>query len=146
MFPPNTTWFSTTRPTPRRYRVSRNTDSHRVLIVDQSAESREVLRTLLERTGTRAVEASRPDEASTLADQIHPDLIVLDADSDLTENHEASRQLSDKARLTATPIVVLGKFTRREPPLDTGEHVAKPYHYGQLLRKIADVLNERRAA
>lgn len=134
------------RPTPRRYRVSVDQNSHRVLIVDRSAESREILRTLLERSGTAAILAARPDEATTLAVSARPDLIVLDADSDLSEDHQASRQLSDAARRTSTPIVVLGKFSRQTTPLAAGEHLAKPYHYGHLLRKIADVLEEHRAA
>ena len=62
--------------------------SPRVLIVDRSRESREVLRTLLERRGATTIEADRPEQAVQLADSLRPDLIVLDAESD----HSATRR------------------------------------------------------
>lgn len=117
-----------------------------VLIVDQSAESREVLRALLERNGARTLEASRPEEAAALAARERPSLIVLDADSDLTAGRQATRHLSEAARRTNTPIVVLGKRPRRDAPIEPREWVAKPYHYGHLLRRIEHVLEQRRAA
>lgn len=121
-------------------------NSKRVLIVDQSAESREVLRTLLERTGTATLEATGPGEGATLAESSRPNLIVYDADSDHTPGGEGSRQLADTATRMATPIVLLGRIQGAKTSLLANDHLAKPYHYGQLLRKIADVLDEHRAA
>lgn len=126
--------------------MSPDIPSARVLIVDQSLESREVLRALLERSGAATIEATRFDEAASLAVRERPDLIVVDVDSDTSANHDATRQLAAAARRTGAPIVVLGKLGRRESPLEGGEYVAKPYHYGSLLRKIEDVLEHRRAA
>lgn len=120
--------------------------SDRVLIVDQSAESREVLRALLARTGTASIEATRAGEALSLAAQLRPQLIVLDADSDSSENHAASRELTAAARRTNTPIVLLGKISGPELALHPHELLAKPYHYGQLIRRIEGVLEQRRAA
>ncbi|MGI9457025.1 MAG: response regulator [Aeoliella sp.] len=117
-----------------------------VLIVDQSAESREVLRALLERSGRMAIEASRPDEAAEVTERERPQLIVVDADSDRSAGGEATLRLHRAARRTDTPIVVLGQVGRVKTPLAPGEWVAKPYHYGDLLRRIEDVLEQRRAA
>jgi CheY-like chemotaxis protein len=116
--------------------VSVEINAQRVLIVDQSAESREVLRTLLERTGTATIEAAGPDEAASLAESLRPHLIVGDA----------TRRLDDTATRTDTPIVLLGRFSSSPPPSGAREQLAKPYHYGHLLRKIADVLDARRSA
>lgn len=126
--------------------MSLDSSSQRVLIVDRSAESREVLRTLLQRTGTTTIEASGPSEAADLAESIHPTLIVYDSDSDPSPGGEGSRLLADTATRTDTPIVLLGRINCSKPPLQVGDHLAKPYHYGHLLRKIADVLDARRAA
>lgn len=126
--------------------MSVDSSSQRVLIVDHSAESREVLRTLLQRTGTATLEASGPSEAAQLAATAHPALIVFDADSDHSPGGEESRRLADTATLTDTPIVLLGRINCPKPPLQVSNHLAKPYHYGHLLRKIADVLDARRAA
>lgn len=118
----------------------------RVLIVDQSAESREVLCALLARSGTAAIEATRAGEALPLAEQLAPQLIVLDVDSDSSENQTATRELAAVARRTNTPIVLLGRITGPELALDPSELLAKPYHYGQLIRRIEGVLEQRRAA
>ena len=111
----------------------------RVLIVDRSAECREVLRTILERRGAATLEADRPEQAIPLADRFQPDLIVLDADSDQTAG-AATENLREVAARTATPIVILGTLRRAQGQLPPGQFVAKPYHYGQLLRKIDDLL------
>ncbi|MCO6044465.1 hypothetical protein NG895_11170 [Aeoliella sp. ICT_H6.2] len=117
-----------------------------MLIVDQSAESREVLCALLARSGTSSIEASRAAEAVTLAEQLRPQLIVLDADSDSSVERQALRELTATARRTNTPIVLLGKITGAEIAFDPSELLAKPYHYGQLIRRIESVLEQRRAA
>ena len=44
----------------------------RVLIVDASRESREVLRLLLERRGATTIEADRPEQASSWPTRYHP--------------------------------------------------------------------------
>jgi chemotaxis response regulator CheB len=111
----------------------------RVLIVDRSAESRDVLRTLLERRGAATLEADRPERAIPLAHRFRPDLIVLDADSDRSAG-AATDNLREIASRTATPIVILGTLRRPNGELPPGQIVAKPYHYGPLIRKIDDLL------
>ncbi len=120
--------------------------SSRVLIVDESAESREVLRALVERCGSEALEAARLDEAVSLSEQGHPDLIVLDLDSDRSEDRSASRDLGACADRTDTPIVLLGALKQQSAWTSGGEFVTKPYHYGPLLRRIEALLASRRAA
>ena len=52
-----------------------------VLIVDRSEETQEVLQTVLERRGVRTLAANRTKTAAELAQQHHPDLIVLDMET-----------------------------------------------------------------
>jgi two-component system alkaline phosphatase synthesis response regulator PhoP len=112
----------------------------RVLIVDESAESREVLRTLLEHRGARTLEAHRLDQAVGLAESFHPHLIVLDAESDRSTGGSATSELREAAERTGTPIVILGRVPSGRGPHTSGQFVAKPYHYGHLLRKIESLL------
>ena len=112
----------------------------RVLIVDRSAESREVLRTILELRGAATLETHRPEEACRLAEWFRPDLIVLDADSDRTASLAATNQLREAAGLTDTPIVILGTLSRPNGELPAGQILAKPYQYGTLFRRIDDLL------
>jgi CheY-like chemotaxis protein len=111
-----------------------------VLIVDRSAESREVLRTLLERRGAATIEARRPDQAARLADLHRPDLIVFDAESDLSDRGSAGEQLGAVAGRTDTPIVILGTVARDPQRFPSGQFISKPYHYGSLIRKIEELL------
>jgi DNA-binding response OmpR family regulator len=117
----------------------------RVLIVDRSTESREVLRTLLELRGAATLEADHAEQGVRLADQFHPDLIVLDADSDHTAG-AATDNLRHLASRTDTPIVILGTLRKPQAHNSPGVHdspgeiVAKPYHYGPLIRKIDALL------
>jgi DNA-binding response OmpR family regulator len=111
-----------------------------VLIVDSSAESREVLRTLLERRGLTALEAARPEQGLALTQRERPDLIVVDADSDQSSSGENVECLCDAAGRTDTPIVILGTLPDPRRRLPAEQIVAKPYHYGALIRKIDDLL------
>jgi CheY-like chemotaxis protein len=112
----------------------------RVLIVDRSAESREVLRTILELRGARTLETGEPGRACQMAEQFRPDLIVLDADSDQGDGQGATNDLRETAGRTDTPIVILGTLRRTNAQLPAGQILAKPYHYGALIRRIDDLL------
>jgi len=123
------------RTEPRRVKLS-----PRVLIVDASRESREVLRMLLELRGATAIEAVDPAQALQLTHTARPDLILLDADSDLTSTGEPTNDLREAASRNHTPIVILGKLRQLHGELETGQIVTKPYHYGPLIRKIDRLL------
>jgi CheY-like chemotaxis protein len=112
----------------------------RVLIVDRSAESREVLRTLLERGGVTAIEAGRPEQAVPLAHLHQPDLIVYDAESDRSEKGWAGEALEATATETDTPILILGRVSPPGGRIWGRQFVSKPYHYGPLIRKIESLL------
>jgi CheY-like chemotaxis protein len=114
-----------------------------VLIVDESAETREVLRTALARRGTKIWEATRADEGLELARRHHPSVIVLD----LEIADQASATIQDgfrAAEIPQAPIVLLGSARRGTQHFPTGQFVAKPYHYGPLIRKIECLLDEAR--
>ena len=113
----------------------------RVLIVDASRESREVLRMLLELRGATTIEADGPEQALQLADALHPDLILLDADSDPTATGVPTNDLREAASRNHTPIVILGKLRQLHGQLGSGQFVTKPYHYGPLIRTIDGLLD-----
>lgn len=113
----------------------------RVLIVDESADSREVLATLLARHGVATIEARRPGQAIQLANLHQIDLIVFDADSDPTEKGTGADDLTAAADRSGTPIVVLGTVSRAKYSAPTGQFLAKPYHYRQLIHKIEGLLD-----
>ena len=109
-----------------------------VLIVDESADSREVLRTVLEHRGLRILEASQPREGLELARQHQPDLIVLDLEPDSTPPEFPSELAAQSTH--QTPLVLLGSARRIAAHPHVGEFVAKPYHYAPLIRRIEQLL------
>jgi CheY-like chemotaxis protein len=111
-----------------------------VLIVDQSDDSREVLRTVLEQRGMRILEASRADDGLELARRHRPDLIVLDMELDASNPATVSGEFASHSGLGQTPLVVLGSARRAGNPT-AGEFVAKPYHYAPLIRRIERLLD-----
>jgi DNA-binding response OmpR family regulator len=114
----------------------------RVLIVDRSQESRELLRSLLIRQGAEVVEARESGAAADLASDGPLDLIVVDNDAPPACG-ESNARLAAAAARKDVPIVVVGTARRRVSPLPTDEFVAKPYHYGALIRRIEELLGNR---
>jgi DNA-binding response OmpR family regulator len=110
-----------------------------VLIVDSSAETREVLQTALERHGVRILSASRARRGLELAREHHPDLIVLDLEVDGANAENPSAPFAEQSRTDCAPLVLLGTVRRGKPAMAT-EFVSKPYHYGPLIRKIEELL------
>ena len=115
-------------------------DSQRsVLIVDASEETHEVLRTALERHGVRILSANRAQRGLELAREHHPDLIVLDLEVERGGADRLSAPFAEQSRSDSAPLVLLGSV-RRGKPREAGEFVAKPYHYGPLIRRIEELL------
>ena len=119
----------------------RDLDARRsVLIVDQSSETREVLRTVLEQRGLRIFEASAADEGLAIVQSQQPDLVVLDVEVDSASPDAISGAFASRVRPRQTPLVLLGAVRRTTRGLP-GEFVAKPYHYAPLVRKIEQLLD-----
>ena len=71
----------------------------------------------------------------------HPDLIVLDLEWTAAEP-ETPAPFAVQSRMDRAPLVLLGSVRRpTSPPATGGEFVAKPYHYGPLIRKIEELLD-----
>ena len=119
-----------------------------VLIVDRLPETREVLRTVLESRGLSCIEADAPNRGAELVRTHHPDLIVLDLESDAMGSPADSDPVVEASQQFATPIVMLGHVRRGTPLEASGAVLRKPYHYAPLIRKIEELLagSQRSAA
>lgn len=115
----------------------------RILIVDPSADNRDVLSTMFERHGAQTLQTARIRHACRLAERLRPDVILLDGDDMEHPRGEAFEDLDRLAFRSSTPIVVLGSLKRRPRALATGHFVPKPYHYAALIRRIEVLLGNR---
>ncbi len=110
-----------------------------VLIVDESDDSREVLRTALARRGCKIFEAREARAGAALAAQHRPGVIVLDMEVE-SANDPLVRAGYDQLPGEPGRMVVLGGLKRADDWLSSRQHVCKPYHYGPLIRKIEEML------
>jgi CheY-like chemotaxis protein len=113
-----------------------------VLIVDRSADSREVLRTVLERRGVRILEAAGGNQGLELCRRHHPEVVVFDVDCE-TDGERVREELQSQADTDSATLVVLGTLRRCDPAPATGRFVPKPYHYAPLVRTIEELLDDR---
>lgn len=116
------------------------TKNPRVLIVDRSAETHEVLQTALARRGMRTYSARRARRGLVLAERVKPDLIVLDLELDQRDPEAICAPFEAQSRENATPLVILGSARRSGGDAALGEFVRKPYDYAPLIRKIEELL------
>jgi two-component system, cell cycle response regulator DivK len=79
----------------------------KVLVADDSATSRELIRIILERSGHAVFEARDGSEAVRKAHDLLPDLIVLDLRMPLLDGFGVLMELRGDYRLATTQVVVL---------------------------------------
>jgi DNA-binding response OmpR family regulator len=104
------------------------------LIVEPSADDREVLRTALERRGLRIFEAAAAADGAKLAAEHHPAVIVLDLDNQ-PEDAAVPAEF-DAQHAGATPSIIILGTARRGHMLPADQVIAKPYRYAPLVHKI----------
>ena len=110
-----------------------------VLIVDESSDSLEVLRTALRRKGVAAIGTCHADDGLQLARTWNPRVIVVDEDSIEHADKPNCHDYEDAARDKDAYLVLLGSF-RQQAKSPSIEKMAKPYHYAALVRKIEHLL------
>ena len=115
-----------------------------VLIVDRSQDSREVLRTALERRGLLIFEAPAARQGLEIARLQLPNVIVLDLETSAAEEHAVCGQYAAHLNSQHSSLVILGTLRCDEVPPQS-HVVATPYHYGPLIRTIEQLI-QRSAA
>lgn len=109
-----------------------------VLVVDDEAALRRLLRTSLESAGFRVAEAETAERALIEAASHKPDLVVLDLGLPDAEGHEVVKGIRAWSPL---PIVVLSARTDEQQKvraLDAGadDYVTKPFSVPELLARV----------
>lgn len=121
----------------------------RVLVVDDDAALRTLLRKLLERERFEIIEASNGQEAIEIAGREQPDLILMDWIMPVMDGEEATEALKKEHVTAHIPIVML---THRSRPQDKVEalragvqdFVSKPFDFRSLVQTIDTQLRWRR--
>jgi DNA-binding response OmpR family regulator len=118
----------------------------RILVVDDDADVRGLVRELLERAGATVSEAADGREALRLLYDVRPDVIVLDVTMPELDGWQTLERVRD---LTEVPVLML---TARDTELEkvrglragADDYVTKPFGRQELLARVGVLL--RRAA
>src|SRR6056297_1807730 len=126
-------------------------DQPTVLLVEDEPAQREVLRYNLEADGFRVVVAVNGEEALMLADEVVPDVIVLDWMLPNVSGIEVCRQLKTRSETRCVPIIMLSARSEevdRVRGLETGadDYVVKPYSVVELMARVRAQLRRTRPA
>ncbi len=116
-----------------------------ILVVEDEAPIREMLRFALQRAGFRIAVAGNAAEARLAVAAVHPDLILLDWMMPGTSGLEFARELRAVVQTQDIPLImVTARAEERDKVrgLDSGcdDYVSKPFSLPELIARIQAVL------
>ena len=114
-----------------------------VLVVDDNADTRVVVRWMLERWGCRVVEAADGREAFEAVVESRPDLVVMDLSMPVIDGYDAIRSIRGREEFARLPVIAVTAFDRADARAGAAEagcdhYLSKPIDFYRL-----EVLVER---
>jgi len=118
-----------------------------ILVVDDDAETRSLLREYLQKQGYRVSTAADGQALRKALDTARPDLIVLDLMLPGEDGLELCRGLRTRSNLPVIMLTARGEETDRIVGLEMGadDYLAKPFNPRELLARIKSVLRRARS-
>ncbi len=122
-------------------------DAVRVLVIDDSAETREMLSDTLTRAGYRVHTAGSGADGLALARAMHPHIITLDVLMPGLDGWETLRRLKSQPDLQRIPVIIVSIVKNRPLALMLGAEDAlpKPIAVDRLLHTLETALTETRS-
>jgi len=117
-----------------------------ILIVDDNAMSRELIREALGRDGYSILEADDGRAALDLMAEVRPDLVVMDIHMPVLDGYETVKEMRGTANLETIPTIAVTAYAMlgdRERALSAGfdSYVVKPVNVTALRLQIAQLLH-----
>ncbi len=114
----------------------------RVLIVDDDADTVELLKRILRFADFDVASALSGMEAPLVAEKVEPDVILLDMMMPEMDGRETFRNLR---KVTRAPIIVVSALSGKEMivevlNLGTDDYITKPFHRDEVIARINAVL------
>ena len=112
--------------------------THRILVVEDLEDLREIARLALEGAGYEVVEAATGVEGIAKAETEHPDLVLMDIQLPVLDGYESTRRIKALPGMARTIVIAVSSFAMRgdeEKARAAGcdGYVTKPYSPKQLV-------------
>ncbi|MFZ0941982.1 MAG: response regulator [Candidatus Sulfotelmatobacter sp.] len=112
-----------------------------ILIAEDNAMNRELLRELLEPSGYSVVEACNGQEALTMIGQSRPDLLLLDISMPVLDGYATVRKIRENPNLSKLPVIAITAYAMRgdrEKILNSGfnGYLSKPVNARSLAEEL----------
>ena len=113
----------------------------RILVVEDTADNREIIRDMLDAAGYAMIEAVNGAQGVRLAESEKPDLILMDMQMPEIDGYEATRQIKAVPALAHIPIIAVTSYALAGDEAKTraagcDDYVAKPFSPRLLMQKI----------
>jgi two-component system, cell cycle response regulator DivK len=129
---------------------SNGTGGRVVMLVDDYADTREVMRHVIEMCGCRVVEAANGQEAIELAQAEPPDLILMDLNMPVLDGFNATLRIREYERTRDVPVVAVtahdtAEFRAAAGAVGCCEYLLKPLDFERLFELLERFLPARGA-
>ena len=127
------------------YQRNQGSGLFRILITDDLADNRAVLRQLLEPLQFEVAEANSGEECLTRVPQWQPDLVLMDLHMSVLDGLETTKTLRKSLHFKDIPVIAVSTSvfnTDRQRALEAGcnTHISKPVILNQLLAELERLL------
>jgi CheY-like chemotaxis protein len=119
-----------------------------VLVAEDNAVNRELIRELLELRGYTVLEACDGQEALGIIERAQPDLLLLDIGMPVLDGFAVVRRIRESPRIARLPIVAVTAYAMqgdRERILDSGfdGYLSKPINPSSLTEELDRLLTKQ---
>jgi len=119
----------------------------KILIAEDEREIRDLITFTLQFAGHDVTAVSNGEEAIKFAQQIIPDLIILDVRMPRMNGYEACKAIKAEKGIENIPVVFLsakGQESEVQAGLEVGavEYILKPFSPDQLTKRVKTILNK----
>ncbi len=126
----------------------KNINGLTVMVVDDYADTRRVVKWMLEQHGFRVVEAENGRQAVESSPSVRPDLILMDLSMPQLDGFDATRLIRESGELRGVPIIAvtahdMAAFRDGAESAGCDYYLSKPIDFNRLMVLIEKLMTER---
>ena len=121
--------------------------SKRILVVEDQADNRQIIRDMLAGTEYEITEAEDGEQALAAMEKERPDLILMGVQLPIMDGYEVTRQIKANPATGSIPIIAITSYAlsgeeKKARAAGCDDYVPKPFSPRELLAKIRQYLPE----